>query len=122
MKTNARPRATAPGEFSNPPRIERWSVCDKQASTTDGADVKSAWLRADDIRWKLEPLEHFDDVDLLALPDDELLTYAYGLQVDRRALRELLHASLTMNRDLRSQLDRALRIIRAMRPARRDRS
>jgi hypothetical protein len=77
---------------------------------------------ADGIRRTLQPLEHFDDVDLLALSDDELLTYAYELQVDRRALRELLHASLTMNHDLRSQLDRALRIIRATRPPGRERS
>src|SRR5205823_494478 len=48
---------------------------------------------ANHIRWTLEPLDHPEDVDALALSTIELLDYTESLQCEVRAIRATLHAS-----------------------------
>lgn len=76
-----------------------------------GDDRRIPLIDALEIPWMLPPIDRLEDVDTLAMTVAELLAYTADLQDESRALRELVHASITMVAAQRDQLTRAARVI-----------
>jgi len=81
--------------------------------TPGAADVAAACaLTAADIPWTRPPLPRLERVALLALNDDERVSYARDLQRELTWVRVLLHESVALNGRLTGLCDRLQRTVR----------
>jgi hypothetical protein len=77
-----------------------------------GTGTTLARITADEIPWKLPPIEHLEDLDELGLTEAETQDYIHDLQCDLESVRTTLYVALAENARLTRVVERQSETIR----------